>query len=687
MTFLVRGADGVDYPADLETLRSWFAEGRITREQYVYDRSRGAWTTVGALVAGPAAASAVPPARTGRVLLGCLGIVLVIAAILLARAVMRGGSSTTAPATAEKTGGVTAPARTLPVNQWVNDGPDGAQIFYLAVNPANPDILLASAPQYVAFRSTDGGATWKRVLREPTLDVSAVAFSPDGTRAYIAGDDGVFVSNDSGATFAVNAQLGDVTVTSVVAGSSSNVYIATEEGFFSSSDGGTKWSARKRPIASEPIRLNWMPGSPERLFASTRLGIHESVDGARSWRPLPFPDKPIREIEVVPPDTIYAATITGLVRSTDGGKTWSDLARFAGDRVYEVRVAGDRTVFAQTETAYLRSEDGGETWNELAPPGGAAIRTLISSPQRLFAAALDDGLYASTDGGKTWSDVPTGLTGAQITDLGTLGNGRIVTESATAVAVASRTEGWRSVVRTARMYPAGSIVSVSASGEHIYVTRGADARATERSEDGGRTWKPWGGDIAAMRLMAQPESPRVYAATKDGLSVTADDGATWQSFASGFSVEELQFGKGRIYARTYDGEIKSSTDEGRTWQDAPRVGTVNDIDLTADGVLCASHSEGLSCLRGERFERADEGLPEDAVTAVAAHPTNANILLAGSSLTGVSVSRDGGRSWSAFFPNGGPMHVTRIVFDREDPSYVHVGTDGESVYSIRTNWE
>jgi hypothetical protein len=687
MTFLVRGADGVDYPADLETMRSWLAEGRIAREQYVYDQARGAWTTVGALIERPAAPPAAAPARSGRLVLGCLGIVLVLAIILLARTLLRRGLQSEAPAVAQKTPGVTAPPRALPLDQWVNDGPEGAEIFHFAVNPANPDIVLAGSAQYTAFRSTDGGATWKRVLREPTLDLSAVAFSPDGARAFIAGDDGVFVSADGGATFALNAQLGDVTVNSVAAGSSGSVYIATEEGFFSSSDGGARWTARKRPIASQEIRLKLMPGSPDRLYASTLAGIFESADGARSWKPLPFPDKGIREIEVVPPATIHAATVKGLVRSTDGGKSWAALARFAGERVYEVRVAGDRTVFAQTDNGYFRSDDGGETWNELAPTAGVPIRTLGLSRTTLHASSFDDRLYASADGGKTWTTASAGLTGAKVIDLETLSGGRVVTHSATQVAVASRTEGWREVVRAAKNSMSESIVGISASGGHLYVARGADARATERSDDRGRTWKPWGGDIEATRLMAQPGSSRMYAATKDGLSVSVDDGATWQSLASGFSVEELLFGNGRMHARTFDGEIKSSTDEGRTWRNEPRIGTVNDIDLTADGVLCASHSEGLSCLRGARFERADEGLPEDAVTAVAAHPTKANILLAGSSLTGVSVSRDGGKSWSAFFPNGGPMHVTRIVFDREDPSYVHVATEGESVYSIRTNWE
>ncbi len=46
--------------------------------------------------------------------------------------------------------------------QAVNRGLDGAAIAALAIDPRNPKVLFAASDQGMIFKTTDGGASWRR---------------------------------------------------------------------------------------------------------------------------------------------------------------------------------------------------------------------------------------------------------------------------------------------------------------------------------------------------------------------------------------------------------------------------------------------------------------------------------------------------------------------------------------------
>jgi photosystem II stability/assembly factor-like uncharacterized protein len=97
-------------------------------------------------------------------------------------------------------------------SEWRTYGP------FLAVDPANPDLVLLGSPADGVWRSTDAGASWHRVASLPTnVDRSEgegmqgpgtqVWFETAGKRAsgrifsFVSGH-GMYVSSDRGATFA-----------------------------------------------------------------------------------------------------------------------------------------------------------------------------------------------------------------------------------------------------------------------------------------------------------------------------------------------------------------------------------------------------------------------------------------------------------------------------------------------------
>jgi hypothetical protein len=387
--------------------------------------------------------------------------------------------------------------------------------------------------------------------------------------------------------------------------------------------------------------------------------------------------------------TVHALRTTneGLQRSTDSGATWSAIPKFAATKLYGVRTAREKVVVVQSDEGWFRSDDAGENWSALEKPEGAPIGDVDISPrdpERFLIAAQDDRLYRGD--GEEWTDASNGLAAASVGHIAITADGVVAAQSTTDLFVASRGGAWRSARHTSRRSVAETFVSVFAGREQLYAIRGMTSPHVERSTDGGKTWSIWG-EAGTSAVAEHPTvANRVYASTAEGLRVSHDGGESWETLAKAVAFQELHFAAGAMYLRN-GMELKVSRDEGKTWTRAMDAGDARDLEVTSAGRVCAVTQDGVACLRGTAVERPNEGLPENPVTCIAAHPKNPNILLAGSEHFGVSVTRDGGATWKPFGAAGGPLHITQIVFDPGDASIVHVATAGESVYSIRTKWE
>ncbi|HEX7605635.1 MAG TPA: hypothetical protein VF348_02920, partial [Usitatibacter sp.] len=83
---------------------------------------------------------------------------------------------------------------------WTSGGPDGGNIFALAINPSTPSTLYAGTDGGGVFKSTDSGGTWAAANTGLTnLTVQALAIDPSTSSTLYAGTDGggVFKSTDS----------------------------------------------------------------------------------------------------------------------------------------------------------------------------------------------------------------------------------------------------------------------------------------------------------------------------------------------------------------------------------------------------------------------------------------------------------------------------------------------------------
>ena len=289
----------------------------------------------------------------------------------------------------------------------------------IAVAPSNPNVVYvgtgeADMRSQISFgngmyKSTDAGKTWTHIGLENTRQIGRVMVDPQNPdvvfvaalgHVYGANPDrGVFRSTDGGATWKKVLYKGDNVGAIDLAFDSQNsrtVYAAL-------------WNTRRPPWSIYPP--SYGPGS----------GIFKSTDGGDNWEPLTkgLPTERVGRIGIAVAPTnaklVYAivdAKEGGLYRSEDAGATWSKMSgeeRIWGRGWYFCNVVVDpkdpETVYV-SDTSVYRSHDGGKNWTAIkGAPGGDDYHQLWiypDDPKRMILAS-DQGTVVSEDGAATWS--------------------------------------------------------------------------------------------------------------------------------------------------------------------------------------------------------------------------------------------------------------------------------------------
>lgn len=245
-------------------------------------------------------------------------------------------------------------------------------IARILVDPHNPDIVLVAAlghvygpnPERGVFRSTDGGATWKKVLYKDE-NTGAIDLCFDPGNAHV-----VFASLwQSGRT--------PWSLTSGGPGS----------GLYKSSDGGVTWTQLKGN------------GLPDGVLGKIGVSVAGGNDGNRVY-------------------ALIEANKGGLYRSDDAGEHWklvSSEQRWLQRAWYFMDVTADpvdpNLVYIGS-VSYFRSTDGGRHFDLLRVPHGDNHAMWIDpADHHRFIVGNDGGATISIDNGATWSSLnnqPTG---------------------------------------------------------------------------------------------------------------------------------------------------------------------------------------------------------------------------------------------------------------------------------------
>ncbi|WP_300339678.1 glycosyl hydrolase [Accumulibacter sp.] len=294
---------------------------------------------------------------------------------------------------------------------WRVDGPHflGHIISHLVLDPRDGRTLLAAAKTGhlgpTLFRSTDLGRSWKEAARPP-------AFAP-------ASDSEGLPGRTVDHTFWLTPGHAD----------EADVWYAgtSPQGLFRSDDGGLSW-APFSTINDDPQFRKWMgsaqDGTPDGpklhsiivdprdsrhlYLAMSGGGVHESVDGGGSFKPLldgldvvegfDRTDPTVHDphcVRLCPsnPDRLYQQNHCGIYRLDRPSEVWLNIGTSMPPTVGNVGFP--MAVHPRdADTAWVFPMDGTSVWPRTSPDGMPAV-------------------YATCDGGASWQRLDTGLPASQ----------------------------------------------------------------------------------------------------------------------------------------------------------------------------------------------------------------------------------------------------------------------------------
>ena len=292
---------------------------------------------------------------------------------------------------------------------------DSQMIANIDVDPKNPNRLFVAAlghpygpnPERGIFRSTDGGATFEKVLYKDE---------------YVSGDD---VRIDPGNPDTVYAALWQQQQGFYENGA----FGGNDGGIFKSTDGGTTWKQLTTGLPTIlQANLAIAPSNPKIVYAMVAAGGGAGGRGAQA---------PAAGGRGGGRGGRGGGGAIGFYKSTDGGEHWflatedpritetgsqrhppdnRPLARIGGGDLPTITVdpKDDRVVYS-CSTVFWRTEDGGLTWAAVrGAPGGDDYQKSWVNPNNpnILLVVSDQGAVVSANRGESWSNWYTQPTAA-----------------------------------------------------------------------------------------------------------------------------------------------------------------------------------------------------------------------------------------------------------------------------------
>ncbi|MBX2815772.1 MAG: glycosyl hydrolase [Saprospiraceae bacterium] len=559
---------------------------------------------------------------------------------------------------------------------WSHIGLDESEhIGRIRIHPDNPNVVYVAAmgnlwkpnEQRGLFRSTDGGASWEKILYvSDKAGAVDVVLDPNNSRIMYCGTWQIKRNGyrmDSG-------------------GPGSKLWKST--------DGGDTWTD-----------LSNQKGLPEGVWGIVGVTVSH-VNSNRVW-------------------TIIEAEDGGVFRSDDGGQTWR---KTNSDRGLRQRAWYYSRIYADTQdedivyvmnVRYFRSKDGGETFDQFnAPHGDHHDLWIAPEDNQRMVIADDGGAQVSYDGGANWStyyNQPTAQFYRVTTDnhfpfriLGAQQDNSTVRISHRSKGNAITERDWEPSAggESAHLAPDPENPEIVYGGTYKgYMSRYDHTTGQTRSVN---VWpdNPAGSGVEVMKyrfnwnfpVLFSPHNPDRLYACSNYLHVTTNEGQSWQVISpdltrndpktlhsSGgpitqdntgvefygtiFACEESPHEEGVIYAGSDDGLMHVTKDGGKNWTDitppgAPSNLMVNCIDvdpLDPAGVYMAGTSYKFGDYKpylyvskdyGKTWKKIVNGIESTHYTrAIRADTERPGLLFAGTEWA-MYVSFDDGNHWQPF---------------------------------------
>ncbi|MEE4271803.1 MAG: hypothetical protein V2I67_09015 [Thermoanaerobaculales bacterium] len=545
---------------------------------------------------------------------------------------------------------------------WTNMGlADSEHIGDIVIDPRDPDVVYVAAqgPLWKSggerglYKTTDGGATWERVLHiSDDTGINEVHMDPrDPDTLYASAyqrrrhvwtlinggpESGIYKSTDAGATWEeLTTGLPTVDMGKIgMAISPANpdvIYTVIEAqrdegGTYVSTNRGETWAKRSDYLARSPQYYNELVADPVDVDTvySMDTWLHHTVDGGETWEMVGEDNKHVdnHAMWINPADTDHwvVGCDGGAYLSYDRGATWKFIANLPITQFYRVSVDNSKPFYY----VYGGTQDN----NSLGGPHRTLDSSGISN-EDWFVTVGGDGYETVVD--------PTNpnIVYSQWQYGGLVRYDRL---SGELIDIQPQEEPGEDAHRwnwdSPLMISPHSPTRLYYACQRIY-----------RSDDHGDSWTAISGDLTqALDPNDIPVFGKIQSIDAVAKNISTSD------YGNIVALTESPLVEGLIYAGTDDGLVQVTEDGGATWRRA----------AAAPGVPKESYAFRV------------EASLHDADTVYAVY----NNKKMGDFSPYVYVSRDRGASWSSIagdLPERGPAYS--LIQDHVKPELLFVGTE------------
>ncbi len=567
---------------------------------------------------------------------------------------------------------------------------ESGQISRIKIHPQNPDIAFIAVQGQIwgpneqrgIFRTVDGGKSWKQVLKvSENTGASDLAMDPANPRILYAA-----MWNHGRKPWYIHSG-------------------GTDGGIFKSTDGGDNWEklGGGLPDMVGKIAVDVSASNPERVYAliesePEKGGLWRSDDAGKSWSLINghrvlhsrawyyihLKADPVNE------DTVYVMNVP-LMKSIDGGKTWTKMTTPHSDHHdHWINPADNRNMISANDGGATITFDGGETWSSIMNQPTSQFYRVSTDNQVPFR------IYGGQQDSSTVSIASRSLYGGiGVADYYDVGGG----ESAH---IAFDPDDPRLIYATTINgtlteydHETGLERSIIPYPELVY---GKDSRDLKYRTN-------WNAPVAVS-----PHDPSIIYYGTQMVLKSVDRGVTWtrispdltrndpqkqgrnggpltpenvgaEFYNTLFYIVESPHQAGYIWVGSDDGLVHLSRDGGANWNNVspPHKGEamINAIEISPHDpatVYLAVTAYKLNDFRpyiyktsdyGGRWQRIDEGLPEDTFVRVVREDPARNGLLYAGTEAGMFVSFNDGKEWQPLKLNLPPVPVTDLAI-RQD---------------------
>jgi photosystem II stability/assembly factor-like uncharacterized protein len=580
----------------------------------------------------------------------------------------------------------------------------------IVIDPTDPSVVWVAAvghlwgsnPERGVYKTTDGGATWKKILyKDENTGAIDLAMDPRDHNVVFAAmyqrqrkgwgfngggpGSGIYRTTDGGVTWTemVNGlprgDKGRIGLTAF-ARDGRTVYAVVEAdpagagGVFRSLNRGESWehlsSLNPRPMYYSRIYLDPKDGNRVYLMGSNR-GLWLSDDAGRSFREVfsgVHGEDHVLWIDPENPSRLIIGGDGGVSISYDRGLSWLFRNNMPIGQFYNIAV--------NNSDPYLVCgglQDNGNWCSASASKWDYGI-----SPADAFNIGGGDGMQT------VFEDDRTVLSSSQNGTTGRLDLNNMERQAIGAVKPQDRSQP------AYRWYWTAPLIVSSFHANTIYT----GANVLFRSDDRGISWRSISPELTAN---IDREQLQMMGGLVSMRALSRHDGQA--NYSALTAIAESPLDQNVLYTGADDGTLQVTRDGGKKWSNL--TGNLPGLppQLNISGIVASKYSAGrvyvtvdghfnddyhpyvfVSEDYGSNWHGIVEGLPQTSVHRLREHPSNPNLLVAGLE-AGVYASFDRGAHWTSLDTNLPPVPVYDLVYQERDNALV-LGTHGRGIWIL-----